>query len=72
MSVTEPSEIMASAVFETSSSATILIGSPAAMKFIAVWVAMLPHCSWPGGKRGVDVGIGVEVDDLDVAEARLP
>ena len=40
MSVTEPSEMIASAVFETSRSATILIGRPAAMKFIAVCVAM--------------------------------
>ena len=53
MSVTEPSEIMASAVFETSSSATILSGSPAAMKFIAVWVAMLPHCSWPAASAAL-------------------
>ena len=53
MSVTEPSEIMASAVFDTSSSATILIGSPAAMKFMAVWVAMLPHCSCPAASAAL-------------------
>ena len=53
MSVTEPSEIIASAVFETSSSATILIGSPAAMKFMAVWVAMLPAWSWPAARAAL-------------------
>ena len=70
--MTEPSEIIASAVFETSSSATILIGSPAAMKFIAVWVAMLPALKLAGGERRIDVGIGGEVDDLDAVEPGLP
>ena len=42
------------------------------MKFIAVWVAMLPALQLPGGERGVDVGVGGEVDDLDARRGPRP